>query len=269
MADGPRAKDRSTATAQHARHVTIAELVLRRGSMSVEELSALTGVSAMTVYRDVQALEEAGLLQRDHGRVTAVASGMHEASASFRMLQNQDVKTVLGRAAAAHIGPGSSVMLDDSTSGVYVLRALPDAASITVITNSLLVAGEANARQNMRLFMTGGEYQGWADALMGPTTLETLAGLDADFCVLSSSGIEGGRCFHPQQDVGAVKRAMMSSSRFKILLLDHGKLRRRALHAFAMISDFDLVVVDEGTPEPDRELLRGWGANLEVAQADR
>lgn len=268
MTDGPKAKDSSLARTQHARHVTIAELVLRRGSMSVEELSELTGVSTMTVYRDVHALEEAGLLQRDHGRVTAVASGMHEASASFRMMQNQDVKTILGRAAAQRIGSGASLMLDDSTSGVYVLRAVPDTVSITVITNSLLVARETNLRQNMRLFMTGGEYQGWADALMGPTTLDNLGRLDADFCVLSSSGIESGRCFHPQQDVGAVKKAMMASSRYRILLLDHAKLRRRALHAFASISDFDLVVVDEETTEADRERLLGWGANLEVARAD-
>ncbi len=249
---------------QQARQLAVVELVLRRGSVSVESISTQMGVSVMTAYRDISTLEEAGLLQRDRGRVTAVASGLHEASAAFRLEQQPDTKAALAKVVAERIAPGSSLMLDDSTSGIFVLRALNPGTPLTVITNSLLVARETNSMPNVKLFMTGGEYHGWADALLGPTTLKNLAGLDADYCVMSASGIENGHCFHPYENVAAVKQAMLSSARFSVLLLESGKLRRHALHAFARLDDFNLVLVDNRISVEEEERMEGWGASLEV-----
>lgn len=250
---------------QQARQMAIVDLVLRRGSVSMEDIGGQMGVSVMTIYRDINALESAGLLQRDRGRVTAVASGLHEASAAFRLGQQPEVKTALADVVAPRIAPGSSLMLDDSTSGIFLLRALRRDMPLTVITNSLLVARETNSMANVKLFMTGGEYQDWADALMGPTALHMIADLDADYCVLSASGIEDGRCFHPYEDVAAVKQAMMRSARSSILLLDNAKMRRHALHSFARLQDFDLVVVDDGISADEEALLRAWDTNLEIA----
>ena len=266
MSDTREARSVVVRRTQQARQAAIVELVLRRGSVGMEDICNHVGVSVMTVYRDISALEEAGLLQRDRGRVTAVASGLHEASAAFRLEQLPEVKAALADVVAPRIKPGSSLMLDDSTSGILVLRALRPDIRLTVITNSLLVARETNAMPNVKLFMTGGEYQGWADALMGPTALRTLSDLDADFCVLSASGLEGGRCFHPYEDVAAVKQAMMQVSRFSILLLDNAKLHRHALHSFARLKDFDLVVVDGQTSPKDLAQLKDWETNVEVAK---
>ena len=64
-----------------ARQFAIAEAVVRAGSVSVEDLVESTGVSAMTIYRDLAILESSGVLQRHRGRVVAVANGLHEADA--------------------------------------------------------------------------------------------------------------------------------------------------------------------------------------------
>ncbi len=42
---------------------------------------------------------------------------------------------------------------------------------------------------------------------------------------------------------------MMESSDKSILLLDHTKLDRRALHTFASMTDFDQVIMDSQTPD--------------------
>lgn len=255
------------AQTQKARHFAIAELVLRHGSVSIDDLVEHTGVSVMTIYRDVATLEEAGLLQRHRGRVTAVASGLHEASAAFRAEQQRETKQAMADLIAARIPAGSSLVVDDSTSGVFVIRALGQKTPITVVTNSLLAAAETTAHPDLHLFLLGGSYQGWANALLGPTTLANLAELDADFCVISASGIAQGRCYHPYQDVVAVKRAMLDVARTKILLLDHTKMSRRALHAFARLDEFDLVVVDQDTDPAMVTQLQEWGATVEVASA--
>jgi len=64
-----------------------------------------------------------------------------------------------------------------------------------------------------------------------------------------------------------VKRAMMTSSAESILLLDHTKLNRRALHTFASMTDFDQVVVDALTPESVIADLRERGVTVTQAPA--
>lgn len=256
---------RGSQSAQRARHQAIAEAVIKRGSLRVEDLVQATGVSLMTIYRDVAALEEAGIVQRQRGQVLAVASSLQEASAGFRLEQNAEVKASMSAVLAPLVKPGSSLMLDDSTSGVWLLRALEDVSPLTVVTNSLLVAQEVERRDDLRLIVAGGEYQAWAQALMGPTTVQTLSSMNADMCVLSASGVVDGNCMHPYGDVVSVKQAMLAAAATKVLMLDHTKFRRQALHSFARLADFDVVVVDAQTPQESRQELQDLGVQVLVS----
>ncbi|GAA1394891.1 DeoR/GlpR family DNA-binding transcription regulator [Luteococcus peritonei] len=256
---------RGSLSAQRARHQKIAEAVIKRGAMSVEALASSAGVSLMTIYRDVAALEEAGIVQRQRGQVLAVASSLQEASAGFRLEQNAPVKQAMAEVLAPLVQPGSSVMLDDSTSGVWLLRALENVSPLTVVTNSLLAAQELERRDDVRLFVLGGEYQPWAQSMMGPSTVAAIEAMHADFCVVSASGIVDGHCMHPYEDVVEVKKAMMRAASTKVLVIDHSKFARRALHAFAALTDFDVVVVDAATPRATREALAAEGVQVLVA----
>lgn len=251
--DGPR-----------ARQLAIANTVLKHGSVSVEDLVGLVGVSQMTVYRDLAALEDSGVLQRHRGRVVAVASGLHEADAEFRLQQSSEEKQAVAAHASELVTSGCSVMLDDSTSGVWLLRSLRSRMSLTVVTNSLLVADEMTERRDDKLILTGGEYQPWAHSLMGPTAVATIRAMHADLCFISASGIHELSCYHPYQEVVEVKRAMIESAERAVLLLDHTKFARRALFKFADLRRFDRVIVDSGVPADDRERLRAAGVELEV-----
>lgn len=256
---------RGSAREQRERRVHIAELVVKHGTLTIDYLVDATGVSLMTVYRDIAALEETGVLQRQRGHVSALASGLHEAGAAFRLTQGVDSKQAMAAVVAPRIPPGSSVLLDDSTSAVFVIRALENVVPLTVITNSILVSREVQRRSGCRLILTGGEYQPWAESLIGSWTLDSLQRIHADFCVMSASGIADGSCFHPYEDVAKVKRAMVDASAYRILLLDHTKFARRALHSFAALRDFDLVVVDNATDEQVVSQLASTGVPVEKA----
>ncbi|MDN6658051.1 MAG: DeoR/GlpR family DNA-binding transcription regulator [Acidipropionibacterium jensenii] len=252
--DGPR-----------GRQLAIAETVIRNGSMSVEDLVSLTGVSAMTIYRDLSVLEDSGVLTRHRGQVVAVASGLHEADADFRLQQSSAEKQSVAGEAATLVTNGCSLMLDDSTSGVWLLRALPDISNVTVVTNSLLVADEVAACRGAKLVVTGGEYQAWAHSLMGPTAVRTIRSMHADLAFVSASGIFEMGCYHPYQEVVEVKRAMLDSAETRVLLLDHTKFNRRALFKFADLQEFDHVVVDDKSSPEMLSHLRETGVQVSVA----
>ncbi|WP_130864936.1 DeoR/GlpR family DNA-binding transcription regulator [Acidipropionibacterium timonense] len=262
-------KKPSAPVGPRARQLAIAQAVIRNGSASIDELVALTGVSAMTVYRDLTSLEDSGVLQRHRGLVVAVASGLHEADAEFRLEQSSAEKRAVAACAGQLIGAGSSIMLDDSTSAVWVLRSLPDLSAVTVVTNSLLVAREVtDVARSERLVVTGGEYQAWAHALMGPAAVRTIRSMHADTCIVSASGIFETGCYHPYQEVVEVKRAMLDSAESKVLLLDHTKFNRRALFKFADLQEFDHVIVDALTPATVITHLEGLGVQVTVATGE-
>lgn len=257
---------RGSSAGQRARQRQLGEYVIKRGTVSIDDLVAMMGVSTMTIYRDVAALEEAGLVQRQRGQVVASASSLQEASASFRLEQNAATKQAMARALAPRIVPGSSLMLDDSTSGVWVLRALEGVSPLTVVTNSLLVTQELERRDDVRLFVTGGEYQAWARSMMGAATVSVIESMHVDFCVVSASGIVDGQCQHPYEDVARVKRAMLQQARTKVLVADHTKFARRALHTFAKLEEFDLVVVDAAAGPELLDAARRAGVEVVVAE---
>jgi putative regulatory protein, deoR family len=248
------------------RRQVIAEHVIAQGSVRVESLARIVGVSAMTIYRDVANLEQAGIVHLDRGMVRAVATSLSEADAEFRLQQSPRIKQAMAKALTPRITQGSSVMLDDSTSAMWVLRALRDVHPLTVITTSLLVANEAKHMDGVRLLMAGGEYEPWAHAMMGPTTAVNLRAWQADHCVMSASGIVGKRCQHPYENAVQVKQAMIASSTNRYLLLDHTKFARKALYTFAEITDFDAIVVDAVTPRAIRDELAGHGVEVIVSE---
>lgn len=247
------------------RRQLIAEHVITHGGTRVESLAQILGVSAMTIYRDVASLEQAGIVQLDRGVVNAIASSLNEADAEFRLQQFPEKKQAMAEALAPRIAPGSSVMIDDSTSALWVLRSLEDGHRLTVITTSLLVANEAKGMEGVRLLMAGGEYEHWAHATMGPTAAANLRAWQADYCIMSASGIIGGRCQHPYENAVQVKRAMIESSTTRFLMMDHTKFSRKALHTFAELTDFDAIVVDPETPQSKRDELTAHGIEVIVS----
>lgn len=120
---------------QQDRRRRITERVMDAGTMRIDDLVATVDVSPMTVYRDLADLESQGLVHRNRGYVSAASSLLYEAASEYRLHQNEVEKQQVARAAAELVEPGQALMLDDSTTGVYLARLLPERAPLTVVTN--------------------------------------------------------------------------------------------------------------------------------------
>ncbi|MFJ9378184.1 hypothetical protein [Streptomyces sp. NPDC101455] len=103
---------------------------------------------------------------------------------------------------------------------------------------------------------------------MGGMTVDAIRGLSVDLTVLSTSATTAGTCYHQTQDTVSFKRALMDAAAKRILYVDHTKFERRALHALAPLTDFDLVIVDENTPKSVLKDLHDRQITVEVAKAE-
>ncbi len=168
-------------------------------------------------------------------------------------------------AALEVIEPGEALILEDSTTVLHLARHLPAKAPLTVITNVLTVLNELSNVRGLTLLALGGQYYNWCSAFMGRITTQALANLHADTFIMSTSAIVNDVAFHQTLETVDVKRAMFEAADRRILLADHTKFEKRALHALLPLADFDLVILDEATDREHVDRLRSRGVEVVVA----
>lgn len=254
---------------QAARQRAITEAVMAEGTVRIEQLAARFDISVMTVHRDLDELEGRGLLRKSRGAATAMATSLVESSDVYRTNRQTNEKEALALAALEFVEPGQAVMLDDSTTALHLVPHLRSLRPLTVITNTLTIMDQLRGANGITLLGLGGQYFNWCSAFMGGMTTAAIGGLRADLFVMSTAAITDDVAFHQSLETNDVKRAMFDSSTRRILIVDHTKFEKRALHALMPLTAFDAVVVDSATDRRDIERLRKKGVEVVIARPPR
>lgn len=250
---------------QVARQRAITEAVMAQGAIRIDELATRFEISSMTVHRDLDELERRGLLRKSRGVATALSTALVESSAVYRSGRQLAEKKAIAQAALEFIDPGQAIMLDDSTTTLHLVPHLHVKRPLTVITNTLTIMNEMSSENGINLIGLGGEFHSWCSAYMGRITTSAIAAMRADVLVMSTSAITDGMTFHQTLETVDVKRAMFNACRTRILLADHTKFEKRALHAMLPLADFDAVIVDAATERHHIASLRDAGVKVVVA----
>ncbi|PHQ85681.1 MAG: DeoR family transcriptional regulator [Thalassobium sp.] len=252
---------------QLSRRQMIAEAVMTAGTMRIEDLTERFDISLMTAHRDLDELISRGLLRKTRGIVSAAPTSLIEASDVYRANREAPEKEAIAEAAAEFVDSGEAIFFDDSTTVLRMVPHLQSKAPLTIITNSLTLMNEVKGMQDLTLLGLGGQYYNWCNAFMGKMTTSEASGLRADKLFLSMAAVTDGLVFHQSPEMIETKRAMFEAAATRILLVDHTKFTRRALHSFGPLTDFDIVIVDDQTPSGDIKRLRDSGVDVVVASA--
>jgi len=240
---------------QQARLSTILTALQQTGSVSVEMLSKDLDVSLVTIRRDLDALENQGLLRRTHGGAVSIEPFFYEPFRNDRSFQAQverfsEEKRRIGRAAAALIQEGEIIALTPGTTTTEVIRGVPLNHRITVVTSTVNVAMELSKRKDLDVFVTGGHLRGEWFSLVGPTASQSLSQLLISTLFIGADGIDakhGASCFIP--DEAQLNSTMVKHARRKISVVDHSKLGVVAGWRICPTSDIDILITDTGATD--------------------
>jgi DeoR/GlpR family transcriptional regulator of sugar metabolism len=246
------------------RQAEIADYIVSHGSVSATDLAERFGVSLMTIHRDLDELERQGVVRKHRGGVSAQPSSVFESNVSYRLQAALPEKQALARHARTLVEPGMAVMLDDSTSTLELAKLLDGITPLTVVTNFLETVKLLAGRPGIRLLALGGEYHGTHDSFLGVPCIEAIEALRVDLLFASTSAIAGGYAYHQEQEIVLVKRAMMRAAQRSVLMVDHTKLGRSALHRLAPLRDFELVLTDGQASRQSLAEMREHGVRYEV-----
>lgn len=244
------------------------EEVLLHGFARVEDLARQFEVSAMTMHRDLDALQEEGWLVKIRGGATANPAALVEASVPERINSMQAEKTAIAELAATLLTHGQTVFLDDSTTVLSMVESLRARPPLLVATNFIAAVGALRGSSS-ELHVLGGEYYPRQDSCQGLQTVEAISRLHADVFFMSTTAIADGRCLHRSEQTVQVRQAFLRNSGHNVLLVDHAKLGRPAPHVLCGLEVFDTIVVDDGVDDDDLGTLRDACADVRVAAVDR
>jgi DeoR/GlpR family transcriptional regulator of sugar metabolism len=224
------------------------------GTASIEDLIASTGVSRMTIHRDLDELERRGVLHRTRGGASVEKTLLFEASVDYRFSLRRHAKERIAEHAVTLIEPGQVLLLDDSTTSYACLRALAPEFPTTIVSNFLPTIQAAAARPHTHVIALGGDYEPSYQAFFGIVTETALATVHADVLISSASALRGSSLFHQSQLVISTRRAMIESCVTKLLLVDSSKIGHTALYRYGDVADYDHLIVDDGI---DNQALAG------------
>lgn len=256
-----------------ARHQAIVDAVQRERVVRVSDLAQQLGVSLMTVRRDIELLEEGGLLERIHGGAKIPGdTSTHEPGFDQKSTQLTAEKRAIAQEAAGLVHEGMAVGLSAGTTTWALARELVNGPRITVVTNSVRIADlfhhgppAGSARYGSTVILIGGERTP-SDALVGPIATAALKQLHLDVLFLGVHGMDADAGFTtPNLLEAETDRAFVAAARTVVVLADHTKWGMLGISTIAALDEADEVISDSGLSPEARRILAERTGKLRIA----
>lgn len=158
------------------------------------------------------------------------------------------------------------MLFDAGTTTARVAARLPADRELVVVTNSVPIAARLATMPAINLHLLGGRVRGLTQAAVGEPVLRTLDTLRVDIAFMGTNGISVKHGLStPDSDEAAVKRAMVVSASYVVVVADSSKIGHEDFVSFAPLDKVDAVITDDEISDADRAALTEHGVEVVVA----
>lgn len=250
----------------NSRQKEIYDIFVKKKIVSVAELMNTLFSSESTIRRDLNVLENQGLIRRTHGGAVLIEGLNTESSIAIRVNEQRKEKTNIANKCIKLLNSNQTIFVDSSSTSGYVLPLLNTLQNITVITNGLNNATILYKQPNIRVYITGGIIYQNTNSVLGIDTYNYINNLNANVFIFSCSGIslnEGIMEASLEQSI--IKQAMLRKSKIHILLVDHTKFGKVFMSTTGNFSDIDYLITDKIPSDEYLKLFRENNVKLIIA----
>ena len=222
----------------------------------VSELSQIYKVSEETIRRDLEKLENDGFAIKSYGGAVINENANVDLPFNIRKKRNVISKQKIAEVISSRIKDGTSIMLDASSTAVYIAKALKERKNLTLITNSIEILIEMFYTPNVNVLSTGGAMREGSFALVGPQTDKMLNSYHVDMAIVSAKGFDLETGMTDTEELHANnKKTMLHAGREKVLAVDSSKFGKTAFTEIGTLEDISMVVTDA---KPDEVWLQAF-----------
>lgn len=217
----------------------------------VSDLSKSFNVTEETIRRDLEKLEKEGFAKKTYGGAILNESANVDLPYTIRKKANVSNKQDIAEVISSMIEDGDYVMIDASSTAVYIAKSLKSKKNLTLITNSIEILLELSDVVGWKVLSTGGTMKEGSLSLMGHQAENMITTFHVDKAIISCKGLDVEKGITDSNEMDAhIKKLMLASANKKILAVDNSKLDRISFTKIGDISDVDVIVTDI---EPDEK----------------
>jgi DeoR/GlpR family transcriptional regulator of sugar metabolism len=234
------------------RQSRIAELVAINGKVHVLQLVKLFRVTEATLRKDLNVLEQQGLLKRTHGGAVSLRPPLEQEVAT-RIARHAEAKASIAEACVELMLHGEAIFLDGGTTVHEIAKLLVSSQKrVMVLTNAPAVAETIADVSGISHVMTGGQLRRLSGCLSGPLATEQLRNFTINTAFIGVSGITEAGITVADLAEARLKAAVIERARRVVIPLDQSKIGVADFANVCPIDQIDIVVTDS----PNDHLMR-------------
>lgn len=241
------------------RQQKIFEILNRQGSATVEQLKNAVFASTATIRRDLDKMEQQGMLFRVWGGAVSANKGTSDPPSFVRHNDNINAKKKIAQNAISFLKNGASVFFPSGTTVSYLAKLFDSFEDVTVITTCPDIVDILKVNPLMKVISLGGElYEGYD--FVGTLTANNIDNFNADLLFFSCSGLTADGFTSTDAVRLDIIRRMQKNSAKTILLVDTSKVGKKFIYQGFDLDKIDYVIM-ENLPD-DKELIQRLGKKL-------
>lgn len=229
------------------------------GMVQLDQAAAELGVSAMTVRRDLDELEAAGLARRVRGGAVSI---LGPSPFNERRAVRSRAKRAIAEKALDLVPAAGAVALDASTTAGTIGELLGPRSGLTIATNSYDNFLAFQRTPGVRAVLVGGEAEENTGSFVGPIACQAAGTMLYERFFASASAVDE---VHGTSEVSLlesqVKRAFAGVAREVVLCVDSTKLGQRSIALGLALAEVSVMITDL---DPRDSRLDGFRDSVEL-----
>ena len=237
----------------------------QKEEVQVTEISRETGISEVTIRKDLTVLQNRHLLLRTRGgAMRKPVENQHEDTtiAKKRMFNHRE-KERIGAEAAKLIKDGDFIMLDSGTTTMEVARHLDKFQHLRIVTNAIDIAAELMNYKRFDVVLLGGNVRKTSLSTIGPLAMSVLRNFNSYklFLGVDSFSVENG-ISTPNLEEALLNQIMIQQADQVIAVFDSSKFNKRSFVHVADAKELDYIITDNVIPIGVTSKLRSLGVEV-------
>lgn len=249
------------------RRALILKLLEQNDEVFVTDLSRSTGISEVTIRKDLTILQNRHLLLRTRGGAMRkpMENKNEDVSLSKKRMFNFREKERIGEEAVKMIKEGDFIMLDSGTTTMEIAKHLGKFQHLRILTNAMNIATELTNYNRFDVVLLGGNVRADSHSMVGPLALSVLRNFSRYklFLGVDSFSIENG-VSTPNLEEALLNQIMIQQADQVIAVFDSSKFNKRSFVHIAEAKELDTIITDKAIPTGMTGKLRSLGVDVRL-----
>lgn len=251
------------------RQTIILDMIRERSIIKNSDIVSLFGVSSLTARRDLDALQDRGIVRRVYGGAVLADQSVRQEK-NTEALADGDLRTMrraaMVREAIAMVREGDRIHLGNGVTVAEIARQLCRFRQLSIVTGSLAAASQLIGSGH-EVFLLGGKLHHDERNLSGSYAIQMAKDFHVNIAFIPCGGVSAEygvmSDYLPAAELG---RVGFENAKKAVLVCSSERIGRVTMHAVCPVSTLDVIITDDGISAEQKEALEACGVEVVVAR---